>query len=207
MIAIAALVLLAAPQPSREAVAGLYEIRQMEMAGGLELKRDGHFRYVFSYGAVDEEAAGTWLFDGKTVRLTSDPMPKLPSFELVRDDPAPRGELYLKLEDPGFEWGHSLEALATADMKEAFKIEADEDGRVDLDGKPPVIAVSPLIPVYGPTRDVFKLSGDRGHRLLFRFHRNDLGKAPFKDQPLEISSSGLILNRYDAEIRFIRVRP
>src|SRR4051812_13767303 len=117
MIAFAALIVLAAPQPSRVALAGLYEIRQMEMAGGLEMKRDGHFRYAFSYGAVEEEAAGTWSFEGKSVRLTSNPMPKLPSFELVRDDPAPKGELYLKLEDPGFEWGHSLEALATADMK------------------------------------------------------------------------------------------
>ena len=205
MIAWAALLLALAAAPNAS-LAGVYEINQMEMAGGLELRPDGHFRYALSYGAVDEEAAGDWTFDGKAVLLTSNPMPKLPNFELVRDDPAPKGELYLKLEDPGFEWGHPLYALATDD-KHAFEIQADEDGRVDLAGKPPVLAIAPLMPVYGPTRDMLRLSVDRGHRLLFRFHRNDLGKAAFQGEPLEIGSNGLLLNRYDARIRFIRVRP
>lgn len=205
MIALAAMLLALAPAP-KASLAGTYEIRQMEMAGGLELRVDGHFRYAFSYGALDEEGAGDWVFDGKSVRLTSNPMPRPPSFELVRDDPAPKGELYLKLENPGFDWGHPLYALAT-DMKQGFELEADEDGRVDLAGKPAVLAIAPLMPVYGPTQDSFRLAPDRGHRLLFRFHKNDLGKAAFKDEPLEISPKGLLMNRYDSQIRFIRVRP
>ena len=32
--------------------AGLYEIDQMEMAGGLELRPDGRFRYGLDYGEV-----------------------------------------------------------------------------------------------------------------------------------------------------------
>jgi hypothetical protein len=180
MIAFAALLLAVAPAPAKASVAGNYETHQMEMAGALELKRDGHFRYAFSYGALDEEAAGDWSFDGRAV--------------------------HLKLEDPGFEWGHPLYALAT-DMKQTFEIEADEDGRVDLAGKPTVLAIAPMIPVFGPTRDTFKLAADRGHRLLFRFHRNDLGKADFRDERLDIGPKGLLMKRYDAEIRFIRVRP
>jgi hypothetical protein len=209
MIAVAALALGAAPAPalSPANLAGLYEIHQMEMGGGLELKRDGHFRYALSYGAVDEEGRGNWTFDGKAIRLTSSPMPKAPSFELVHDDPAPKGELYMTLEDPGFEWGHPLEALATQDMKSGFEIDADDSGRVDLSGKPAIAAVAPLMPVYGPTGEIFHLAPDRGHRLLFRFHANDLGKARFDHQPLSISGNGLTLQRYDAEIRFIRVRP
>ena len=46
----------------------------MEMGGGLELRADGHFRYALTYGAMDEEAEGDWTFDGKTVRLNSNPM-------------------------------------------------------------------------------------------------------------------------------------
>lgn len=206
MIVLATLLLALSPAPSRASLAGTYQIQQMEMAGGLQLGRNGHFRYALSYGALDEEAAGDWRFDGKSVRLTSNPMPRPASFELVRDDPAPKGELYLKLEDPGFEWGHPLYALAT-DMKQGFEIEAGEDGRVDLTGKPPVLAIAPLIPVYGPTGDRFTLVGDRGHRLLFRFHKNDLGKAAFRDEPVEIGSGGLLMNRYDSRIRFIRVGP
>lgn len=207
MFGIALLAIAAAtPAPASASPAGLYEIRQMEMAGGLELKADGHFRYAFSYGAVDEEGAGDWTVKGNEVLLTSNPMPKEPSFELVHDLPAPKGELYLSLEDPGFQWGHPLEAIATADLKSGFEVSADENGKVDLSGKPPIIAVAPKMPVYGPTGQIFKLSGDRGHRLLFRFHRNDLGKAAFDKQVLTRDGSTLHLNRYDADIRFIRVQ-
>jgi hypothetical protein len=179
----------------------------MEMAGGLELLKNGHFRYGFSYGAVDEEGEGDWTFDGKTVFLTSKPMPKAPAFELVRDEPAPKGQLYMTLEDPGFEWGHGLEAYAADAQKNAYPVEADETGHVDLSGKPAIVAVIPEMPVYGPTGDVFPLSADRGHRLLFRFHRNDLGKARFDHEALKQQGSDLVLERYDATIRFLKTRP
>ena len=63
--------LLAGAAPTAASVAGTYEIHQMEMAGGLELQPNGHFRYAFTYGAVDEEAEGDWTFDGTAVHLTS----------------------------------------------------------------------------------------------------------------------------------------
>jgi hypothetical protein len=193
---------LSSPSP-----AGMYQTQQMEVAAGLELRQDGHFRYALSYGAVDEEGEGDWSFDGKTVWLTSKPMPKAPSFELVRDDPAPKGELYLTLEDPGFEWGHPLEAIATTDSKTGFEISADDSGKVDLSGKAPVRALAPEMPVYGPTGEIFQLSTDRGHRLLFRFHANDLGKARFEKEPLERKGADLMLQRYDTVFRFVKIRP
>jgi hypothetical protein len=204
---IAAAFLLLAADASARAVAGRYETHQMEVGAGLELKPDGHFRYGLSYGAVDEEGEGDWTFDGKTVRLTSKPMPKAPSFELVRDDAAPKGELYLMLEDPGFEWGHPLYALAKGQGPEGFEIRADDSGRVDLTDQPAVVAVAPEMPVFGPTGQIFELSGDRGHRLLFRFHRNDLGKARFDGQQLRMDGSALLLDRYDTTFRFVKVRP
>ena len=70
-----ALLLLVAPAP----MTGLYETHQMEVAAAIELKANGRFRYALSYGAVDEEAEGDWAFDGKTIRLTSNPMPRAPS--------------------------------------------------------------------------------------------------------------------------------
>ena len=202
----AALLLLAAAAPATSPV-GLYETRHMEVAAGLELKADHRFRYALSYGAVDEEAQGTWTLDGKTVRLTTVPMPKAPAFELVRDDPAPKGELYLKLEDPGFEWGHPLYALAADESKHAFEVEADDSGRVDLSGKPVVAMIAPEMPVFGPTGDVFKLAQDRGHKLLFRFHPNDLGKARFDREPLQREGGALLLKRYDTVFRFVKIRP
>jgi hypothetical protein len=194
----------AAPAPSP---AGMYETHQMEVAAGLELKPDHHFRYVLSYGAVDEEGEGDWTFDGKKVLLTSNPMPRAPSFELVRDDPVPKGQLYMTLEDPGFEWGHPLEAIGTSDSKTGFEISADDSGRVDLGGKPAVVAIAPEMPVFGPTGQIFQLSQDRGHRLVFRFHRNDLGRARFDREPLEQRDGDLLLKRYDTLFRFVKVRP
>jgi hypothetical protein len=188
-------------------VAGVYETHQIEVAAALELKPDGHFRYALSYGAVDEEAEGDWTFDGKAVRLTSNPMPKAPSFELVRDDPAPKGELSMTLEDPGFAWGHGLEALARAESNRLFEISADDSGHVDLTGRPPVQAIAPEMPVYGPTGQLFPLSTDRGHRLLFRFHANDLGKARFDPQEVRLNGTDLVMDRYDTSFRFVKVRP
>ncbi len=201
----AALLALAAVAPASPA--GLYETHQMEVAAALELKPNGRFRFALSYGAVDEEGEGDWIADAKTVRLTSDPMPKAPTFELVRDDPAPKGELRLVLDDPRIEWSHSLQALAQAQSGEVFEISADDSGHVDLTGKRPIKAIAPEMPVYGATGQVFALSPDRGHTLVFRFHPNDLGRARFNGQSLRRDGADLLLTRYDTIFRFVKLRP
>ena len=201
---IAAAALLLAPTPT---LAGLYQAHQIEVGAALELKADGHFRYQLDYGAVSEHAEGDWSFDGQTVRLTTRPAPKPPSFELVRDDPAPGGEVAMSLEPPGFGEGYRLDAIGTdAATGETGRVTSDEQGRVEA-GRHKLSAIDPLVPVYGIVGGHFSLSGDRGHRLLLRFHANDLGTAAFDGEPLSLTDGGLILNRYESEIRFIRVRP
>jgi hypothetical protein len=78
-LALGTAILLAAPGcATAEAppqVVGLYEINQMEMAGGLELQPNGRFRYAFDYGAVSEVSEGKWAVERNTVLLTTDPMP------------------------------------------------------------------------------------------------------------------------------------
>lgn len=207
MLALAALLLTVAPAPATASIAGFYRSSQMEVGAALELKKNGHFRYQLDYGAVSESASGDWTFDGKAVHLITRPTPKAPSFELMHDDAAPKGELFMTVDSPGLEWGHPLEAVATADMKNGFQVSADDTGRVDLTDKPPIAAIAPLMPVYGSTGQVFQLDRKRGHRLQFRFHSNDLGKAAFKGEPLTRDGSNLVLLRYDTRIRFIRVRP
>lgn len=197
--------LLSASPPA--SVAGLYQARQMEVAAALELQKSGHFRYQLDYGAVSESAEGDWTYDGKTVRLTSNPMPKLPAFELVRDDPAPKGDLLMTVEPPGFGDGYRLDAVATdADSGEKDLVTTDSDGRVDAGGHR-VASIDPMVPVYGTVAGHFPLSPDRGHHLLLRFHANDLGRAAFEREPLIFDGSALVLLRYDAEIRFLRAGP
>ena len=71
----AAAILLAVQAPVAADIAGLYETQQIEVAAALELQPGGHFRYVLTYGALDEASEGDWTFDGATVRLISNPMP------------------------------------------------------------------------------------------------------------------------------------
>ena len=201
MVVALALVLASAP-----AIAGLYQAHQMEVGAALELQKNGHFRYQLDYGAVSEHAEGNWTFDGKTVRLTTSPAPKQPSFELVRDDPAPTGQVSLKVEPPGFGDGYRLDAVATDTAGAKGRVSTDDEGVVEA-GSHQLSAIDPLVPVYATLAGHFPLSPDRGHRLLFRFHANDLGTAAFTSEPLALTPLGLVLNRYDSEIRFMRVRP
>lgn len=203
---ILAAALLATASPSK--IAGLYRAQQVEVGAALELQKNGHFRYELDYGAVSEHAEGHWTFDGKAVRLTTKPMPKSPSFELVRDDSAPPGEVVITLEPPGFgEEGYRLDAIGTdAGSGEKGLVTADDDGRINSGGHK-LSAVDPLVPVYGTVGGHFAISPDRGHHLLLRFHANDLGWAAFDREPFGFTPQGLILRRYDTEICFVRVRP
>ena len=199
------LILLLAATPAN--VDGLYQAQQMEVGAALELQKGGHFRYQLDYGAVSEQAEGDWTFDGKTVRLTTKPMPKQPSYELVRDDPAPKGELMMKVEPPGFGADYRIDAIAIdAATGEKGLVTTESDGRVEAGGHS-LRSVDPLVPVYGIVGGHFALTPDRGHHLVFRFHANDLGRAAFDKEPLQLTSRGLVFSRYDAEIRFVRVGP
>lgn len=203
--ALASLMLaVAAPQGAAD-LPGLYLTDQMEMAGALELQPNGHFRYQFDYGAASEVAEGDWSTDGASVSLTSNPMPKEPAFSLVRDDPAPAGELYVAVEDSRFGTWTPLSVVITADgIPEPFGLYAEDDGRVTVPEGHRATSVKMLLPVYETGGDAVRLSADRGHRLLFRIEPNDMGKAPFHGERLGIRGSALVMHRYDAEIIFHR---
>ena len=186
---------------------GFFTARQPEVAAALELMPDGRFRYSLDYGAVSEIAGGRWTGDGRTVRLTSDPMPRAPSFAILADEPAPAGEYQVTLENPGFDWGGPLEFLATIDGSPSpVRIKPDSVGRVD---PPPgrITAIRPIVPVYGDIGPPLALAGPGGHKLTVRFLRNDLGMARFDSTPLVVEDGGLRLMRYGASIRLVRSAP
>lgn len=179
----------------------------MEVGAALQLEKNGHFRYQLDFGAVSEQAEGDWASDGQKVTLTTRPMPKLPSFELLRDDVAPLGEILVSVEPPGFGENFRIDAIGTDSVTgERGLVTTEDSGRIEAGGHK-LASIDPLVPVYGTVAGHFALSPDRGHHLLLRFHANDLGRAAFEREPLEITSRGLVLQRYDTEIRFVRVRP
>ena len=194
--------------PAIPSPAGRYEIHQMEMAGGLELKANGHFRYAFTYGAVDEEAEGDWTFDGAVVHLTSRPMPKEPTFDLVRDTPAPKCTLSISVGWGKFGWSSAPDVLIAYQNspKELHPSQADESGAFHLDNCA-VTTIIPLVPMFGVPSEPLNLSPATGHKLTLRFVPNELGHIAFRAEPLKLDGSTLVWERYDAEIRFLRVRP
>jgi len=198
----------AAAPPVAPSVAGMYEIRQMEMAGGLELQPGGHFRYGFTYGAVDEAAEGDWSFDGQAVHLTSKPMPKEPTFDLVRDTPALKCTLTVSVAWGRFGWSSAPDLLVAyaGAPKKLHAVRPDERGLVHLDNCA-VTTVMPIVPMFGVAGAPIELSPATGHKLALRFVANDLGRVAFRDEPLKLDGSTLLWERYDAEIRFLRVRP
>ena len=204
MLAVAPLLAALAPA---SALPGLYRSEQMEVAAALELRPDGRFRYALDYGAVSDEGEGLWVAHGSTVRLTSQPLPTAPSFSVVRDLPAAPGELWVELENPGFDWGGPLELLLSFDkIVGLVRVTANENGRVETNGGR-VTAIRPVVPVYGTIGAPLPLAGERGHRLTIRFLRNDLGKARFQSEPLQIAPGGLLLSRYGTSIRLNRAPP
>lgn len=205
--AILALLVAASPPAPSKTLPGLYVTNQMEMAGALELRRSGHFRYQFEYGAVSESAEGEWTVEGNTVHLTSNPMPREPDFLVVRDDSAPAGELYVAVEESELgTWTPLTVQLMVEGIDRPIFAYADDDGRVEAPEGRRIDAVKMLMPAYDTGGDPVRLAPDRGHRLLFRLEQNDMGKAAFRSEPLKVEHSAMIMHRYDAEIVFRRAK-
>lgn len=203
-----AILLAIAPSPA-PALVGEWRTSQMEMAGGLELRADGRFRYALSYGAADETGEGKWELRGDRVLLTSDPMPVVPAFELVSDQRLPKGELRVELEPPGFGYVGSYDVLLyDAGRPQPEVAKAMSDGLVSLGERPYPDRVVPAVPFY-PVEPggAVRLDARFGHRLVFRFKPNDLGKAAFKGEPLLMDGDRLLLVRFDSAIRFRKVDP
>lgn len=188
---------------TRESVAGLYDGGQMEVGAQLLLKPDGHFEYELAYGALDEEAKGTWELRDGAVLLTSVPAAVPPRFVVVSDTPDSTGRLSVKLTKVLVEgmrqrvlllYGPSPKADQSAD-----EADVNDDGSVDIPaGKHPT-AFIPEIPVY-PTMPAAIALTAGGHRFLLRFEPNDIGKADFHATPLAVQDGVLVMPRRDLQI-------
>jgi len=183
---------------------GHYDGHQMEMGAELILTADGRFHYGVAYGALDEEAMGTWVLEGDHVLLTSDPVTP-PRFVFLGQKPAPAGTLKLSLEAPR---GMSLQYF---DMVLAFAHhdpmgrQLTEDGiTVPIDARDPPLTARLFLPMYELKADPVSIDPGKGYWLSFRFEPNDLGKADFRAAPLALDKGDLLLERFGRTIRFHR---
>jgi hypothetical protein len=205
MIALSTILLLVAstvndPHPS--ALVGQYDGHRMEMAAGLSLTADGHFQYGLSYGALDEEAEGTWYFDGAYVVLNSKPV-TAPHFTFLGQAAAVKGSIHIDLQVPaGMDPQYFNATIVMADGTTA-------DGQLSADGLSLSLAGgrSPrsaqiMLPMFDIASDPVAVDPKNGLKLMFRFEPNDIGHAGFNGTRLERENGDLILTRYGAEIHF-----
>jgi hypothetical protein len=191
----------ATPSITRESLAGNYNGGQMEVAAELLLKPDGHFNYGLAYGALDEEAEGTWEFKEGAVFLTTVPAVKPPQFVVESDKPDPSGGLWIRVSNgPLMQGARQRLYLVYGPNDPADMAEVDDDGSVHFPGNRRPTAIIPEIPVYPIVGKPIPLTGTGGHRIILRFEPNDIGKADFRAQRLSIEKGVLVMPRRDLEL-------
>jgi len=184
-----------------ESLAGVYDGSQMEVAAGLLLKADGHFSYKLSYGGLDEVAKGTWDFKDGAVFLTTVPAVVPPCFVVESDKPDPRGGLWIKLSSgPVMEGFTQRVYLIYGPSEPAEMVEVAADGHVPLPGNRWPTAILPKIPVYPVQSKPIPLTGTGGHSMILRFEPNDIGKANFRAQRLDVEGGVLVMPRRDLRL-------
>lgn len=193
-----------APGPKPASLAGSYDGHEPEIAARLELRPDGRFRYALSYGALDEEAAGRWDFDGSRVLLTSDPLVP-PKFALIAARPTRVHRLKLTLDLPqGMERQYFMARLSLSDGRSIERQLGDDGLVLPLGPSERLRSVALTLPVYELEGEPVPLPRASGGDVRFRFEPNDLGKVAFEREPLLIKPGGLQLSRHGRTILFTR---
>jgi len=206
---LATLLLLTAAAPADPAhpaaLVGEYDGHQMEMGAGLELKADGRFRYMLSYGAIDEEANGSWVADHGTVVLTSDHVTP-PRIAMVDQKAGPAKELRVTLDVPQGVNPQLFDAVVTfADGHSAQQQLSEGETVIPFaDGAAPtrIMLVFSMLEIHG---DWIAIDPATGNRLHFRFEPHDLGMVDFHGTALRMEGGELLLDRYGRTVRFRRV--
>jgi hypothetical protein len=190
------------PRPGPRCLPGVYDGGQTELATRLSLGHDHRFRYMLSYGALDESAEGRWEEDGGRVLLSSDPV-TAPAFALVSQKMAPTGRISIALDTPpGISPQYFSALIRFFDGRSEVRQLSDEGLVVEIGSGEKPKTVSLLLAILDLESPSFDLAG--GDALHLRFDPNDLGKVAFDRAPLTIDREDLLLDRHDRHIRFRR---
>jgi len=191
-----------AQQPA--SLAGHYDGHQMEMGAELILNANGRFQYGVAYGALDEEAEGTWVLQGDHILLTSDPVTP-PRFVFLGQKPAPAGIFRLSLDAPEGMSLQYFDAVLSFAHRQPQGGQLTEDGvSIPIDAKDPPLTARLFLPMYDLKGDPIPIDPAKGYWLSFRFEPNDIGKADFRAAPLALDEGDLLLERFGRTIRFHR---
>ena len=192
------------PSPGPRCLAGAYDGGQMEIAASMELLDNQRFRYMLSYGAIDEVAEGRWERGGGGVLLTSDPVTP-PAFTLEGQTPAAERRLSLTLDVPRGVSRQFFDVIVRfADGRTAQR-QFTEDGLViDLAERDKPVGVAVLLAMFDVQSETYPVDFAAGGDVRVRFTPNDLGTVAFDRTLVDFDKQDLLLERHGRTLRFRR---
>jgi hypothetical protein len=195
-IAITLLLLLAVPAFAQDP-SGHYVLRGvMEVGSELMLKPDGTFEYMLAYGAADYWAKGTWKHEGNAVILHSDAKEE-PPFRLTKGEVGKPGRIRVWVIGKNGRGVANIHVGVSAG-KEHLEATTDSDGAAVFPDTAKPTAVYFEVRVYsleaGPY-DVNPAERD----FYFEINGDAITQVHFKDEPLAIEGTALIMKHGDPQ--------
>jgi hypothetical protein len=212
MSRIACLLALLLPAPPAAAAernpAGDYRlVGEQDVASGLQLGRDGRFRYFLAAGALDERAEGRWSSDRGVVTLVTEPAPRPPQFERSAPTKTQGSALSVRVSSPRGSGIAGVDLRVGFDEGEIVESYTQEDGWSLPAGEKRIPRwIELAVPMHGLASPRFPIDPASGNALAFTLVPNDLGVIDFDGIRVEIAGKALIVHRGAARLRYERVR-
>lgn len=178
-----------------------------DTASGLEIRKDGHFRYFLSEGAVDEHAEGRWICDKGVVLLTTEPTPKPAEFRLEAVSHTSEAPFEISVTGPNGRGIAGVDFKLEFDKGEPVTAYTQDYGWAtdDLDGRVPVrIQVSE--PFFGTVSPVFPLPTGKNLKVHVVLVPNDMGVAAFDRTPVTSEEGKAVLHWRGGRLPYVRAK-
>ena len=186
---------------------GLYRATEgPDVASMLQIGEDGHFRYMLSVGALDEQAEGYWRRAGDGVALFSDPKPVPPAFSVDAQERTGDAPFSLVVAWPGGQGIAGIDfrlGLASGEVIEGYTQYYGWSLGSEDRGRPAWVELTdPINRISSP-----RLAIDADVRILrIRYTPNDLGKQDFNGAMVLSREGGVEFHHPDGVIRYVPVR-
>jgi hypothetical protein len=175
-----------------------------DTASGLEIGKDGTFRYFLSEGALDEGAEGRWTCDKGVLRLTTAPAPKPAEFRLDKVTEGEEAPFSLIVTWPNGQGVAAVDFQIGFESGEPVTGYTQDDGwDRDFEDRVPK-TVQFAEPFFGTVSPVFPVPSRRGIRLHVVLEPNDMGVAAFKDTLATMQDGKLVLQWRGRAIPYAR---
>jgi hypothetical protein len=178
-----------------------------DVATQLVLHHDGKFEYFLSAGALDEHASGTWLVEGRFLRLQTHPKPKAPLFSSGPISSTAESKLRFQVIGPSGRGISGVHFSLNFDVGEPLEDYTQESGWSLPDGeRRHPKSVEFFVPIHQLKSSRFAIDPARGNLLTFILIPNDLGVVDFDGVRIEINEGSLVMHRHGDSIMYGRAR-